>query len=165
MARVKAFGRTSLLDAIYLALGQMKNARNTRKAIVILSDGGDNRSRHTAGQIRLAMSESDVQLYAMGIFDGAFGGTNRTREEQNGPQLLSALAEMTGGHHYPVSNFADLSSISERIGLELRNEYVLGYVSTNNELDGKYRTVRLTVSTQLPALRTEYRRGYYAPKE
>jgi len=165
VARVKAFGRTSLLDAISLALVEMKNARNSRKAIVILSDGGDNRSRHTAGQIRLAMSETDVQLYAMGIFDGALEEVSHPREEQNGPELLSALAAMTGGRHYPVSSFADLTPISERIGLELRNEYVLGYVSTNPELDGKYRRVQLKIKSPLPALRTEYRRGYYAPKQ
>jgi len=165
VTRVRAFGRTSLLDAISLALAEMKNAKNSRKALVILSDGGDNRSRHTAGQIRLAMAETDVQLYAMGIYDGALEEITHTREEQNGPELLSALAAMTGGRHYPVSSFADLAPISERIGLELRNEYVLGYVSTNPELDGKYRRVQLKIKSPLPALRTEYRKGYYAPKQ
>ncbi|MEO8126505.1 MAG: VWA domain-containing protein [Bryobacteraceae bacterium] len=163
VGRVRPFGRTSLLDAISMALAEMKNARNPRKAIVVLSDGGDNRSRHTAGQIRVAMSESDVQLYAMGIFDAALEEVSR--EEQSGPDLLTALAEMTGGRHYPVSSFSDLSPISERIGLELRNQYVLGYVSTNTELDGKYRKVKLAVKNQNPALRTEYRRGYYAPTQ
>jgi len=69
IVRTKPFGQTSLLDAIHLAACQMKNARNSRKAIVIFSDGGDNRSRHSASEIKNALVESDVQLYAMGIFD------------------------------------------------------------------------------------------------
>ena len=168
IARARASGRTSLLDAIHLSLAEMKRAKNARKAIVILSDGGDNCSRHTEGQIRNAMSETDVQLYAMGIFDPEPDPKKQPLEEQNGPDLLSALAEMTGGRHYPVSNIGELPSLSERIGIELRNEYVLGYISTNTTLDGKYRTVKLTVGggpTELPPVRTQYRRGYRAPME
>jgi Ca-activated chloride channel homolog len=95
IVRTRPFGRTSLLDAIHLALLQMKNARNLRKAIVILSDGGDNHSRYTARAIKTAMLESDVQLYAMGIFDPE-ELRKRTTEEQNGPELLGELADQSG---------------------------------------------------------------------
>jgi Ca-activated chloride channel homolog len=162
-------GRTSLLDAIHLALVQMKNAKNQRRAIVIISDGGDNFSRHSVGQIREALVESEVQLYAMGIFDpeDASSKKKRPKEEVNGPSLLTELAELSGGTHYPVENLDDLPAISERIGLELRNQYVLGYNPANLERDGKYRRIKLNLVTApgMPALRTQYRKGYYAPSE
>ena len=164
ISHIRPFGRTSLLDAIHLAALQMKKARNTRKAIVIVSDGGDNRSRYTASEIKTAMLELDVQVYAMGIFDQ--GDTKKLPlEEQNGPRLLDDLATQTGGRNYPVDNLDDLTSISERISRDLRNEYLIGYSPVNVARDGKYRQIRLQVSAppELPELRTYYRRGYYAP--
>lgn len=164
ISHTKPFGRTSLLDAIHMALEQMKFARNLRKAIVILSDGGDNRSRYTVRQIKSAMLESDVQVYAMGIFDR--DATHRLpSEEVNGPHLLDELSQETGGQHYPVDNLDDLSMISERIGMELRMQYMLGYSSTNAARDGKYRRVKLTLTppADMTDLHSYYRQGYYAP--
>ena len=164
--RVHPFGRTSLLDAIHLALVHMKNARNLRKAIVILSDGGDNRSRYTAREIKNAMLESDVQLYAMGIFEPE-ETRKRTSEEQNGPQLLGALADESGGRLYTVDRVDELPIISARIGNELRNQYMLGYFSSNDSRDGKYRHVKVKVLSppETPSLRTYFRLGYHAPSE
>jgi len=164
-ARIRPFGRTSLLDAIHIALVQMKKARNFRKAIVILSDGGDNRSRFTASEIKNDMLETDVQLFAMGIFDDSVH--RQTVEEQNGPRLLDELAEQTGGRMYTVDNLDDLESISARISQELRDQYLLGYSPTNNSRDGKYRQVRLKLDApaELPKLHANYRHGYYAPSE
>jgi VWFA-related protein len=166
IAHARPFGRTSLLDAIHLAMQQMKHAHNLRKAIVILSDGGDNRSRYTAAEVRNAMLESDVQLYAMGIFSDA-GPHKLTPEEQNGPHLLEELAEQTGGRDYPVERIEDLASISERISQELRSEYVLGYAPANKDRDGKYRDVkvRLSVSGDSPDMRLYFRHGYQAPEQ
>ena len=162
----KPFGRTSLLDAIHMAMTEMKHARNLRKAIVILSDGGDNRSRHTSGEIRNAMLETDLQLYAMGIFDRD-PLHRHSPEEQNGPRLLDDLAEQTGGRLYSVDNLDDLASISARISRELRNQYVLGYSPANDARDAKYRRVKVSVLAPegMPGMRTNYRRGYYAPSE
>jgi VWFA-related protein len=164
--RVHPFGRTSLLDAIHLAMVHMKNARSVRKAIVILSDGGDNRSRYTAREIKNAMLESDVQLYAMGIFEPE-ETRKRTLEEQNGPQLLGDLADQSGGRLYTVDRVDELPLISARIGNELRNQYVLGYVSTNDSRDGKYRhvKVKLVPPPDMPSLRSYNRQGYHAPSE
>ena len=166
IAHTKAFGRTSLIDAIHLALTQMKNARNSRKVIVILSDGGDNRSRLTRGQIKGALLESDVQLYAMGIFD-AGDLLKHSREEQNGPRLLDELAQHTGGRVYTIDNLDDLESISSQLGTALRSEYLLGYTPSNPSRDGKYRHIKvdLTVSSKNPIPSISYRRGYYAPVE
>jgi VWFA-related protein len=167
IVRTRTVGRTSLLDAIHMAILQMKKARNSRKAIVIVSDGGDNCSRYSVGQIKNALLESDVQVYAMGIFDFDDSGKKRPPEEVNGPKLLNELAELSGGRHYPIDDLNDLPRISERIGLELRNQYLLGYSPTNLERDGKYRKIKLDLAPPagMPALRVQYRQGYYAPAQ
>lgn len=165
IARARPFGRTSLLDAIHVALVEMKNAHNLRKAIVIVSDGGDNRSRFTAHEIKNAMLESDVQLYAMGIFDS---GDLRKHpiEEQNGPILLADLAEQTGGEMFKIDQLDDLESASEQISRELRNQYLLGYSPSDGSRDGKYRRVVVKLNApDLTNLRTYFRHGYYAPLE
>jgi Ca-activated chloride channel family protein len=163
---IKPFGRTSLLDAIHMALSQMKRARNSRKALVVFSDGGDNCSRQTAGQIKNALVESDIQLYAMGIFDSE-ESRKRTQEERNGPKLLDELAAKTGGYNYPVDSLEALPAISARISRELRTEYVLGYSPAAVARDGKYHRVRviLTAPAEARQLRTYYRQGYYAPAQ
>lgn len=164
IVRTRPLGRTSLLDAVHLALVHMKSARNPRKAIVILSDGGDNRSRYTESEIKAAMREADVQVYAMGVFEPD-ETRKRTPEEQNGPRLLDDLAEQTGGRHYPVRRLNDLPEVCARIGRELRNQYVLGYTPANPSADGKYRSVKVTVDPpeNMPPLRPHSRQGYYAP--
>jgi Ca-activated chloride channel family protein len=163
IAHTKPFGRTSLLDAIHMAMGEMKHAQNTRKALVIVSDGGDNRSRHTEREIKSAMLESDLQVYAMGIFDP--DDTRRSQEEQHGPQLLETLADQSGGREYPVASLNDLPFISARIGNQLRNQYLLGYTPLKSERDGKYRiiNVRVTPPAETHDLRVNYRHGYYSP--
>ncbi len=159
------FGRTSLLDAVHMASIQMKRARNTRKAILIVSDGGDNSSRFTPHQVQADVLESDMQTYAIGIFEPDVT-RKLTAEEQHGPDLLEELAEATGGRHYRVDDIDQLASVAARVSTDLRNQYLLGYTSTNVERDGKYRQVKVNVTANGAAkLRTYYRRGYYAPLE
>ena len=155
-------GETSLLDAIYLGITEMKKAHNWRKSLVVLSDGGDNWSRHSIRQVKSALTESDAQLYAMGIFDANLA--NHPAEERRGPILLDELAAQSGGRHYPVRDLADLPAISARLGRELRNQYLLGYYSANRVSDGKYRRVRVKLSLpeNAPDFRIYYREGYFA---
>jgi VWFA-related protein len=164
IVHTRTIGRTSLLDAIHMALQQMKKAKNSRQAIIIVSDGGDNCSRYSVAQIKNALMESDVQLYAMGIFDLDDSPKKRPAEEVNGPRLLSELAELSGGRHYPIDDLNELPRISERIGMELRNQYLLGYTPENSERDGKYHSIKLNLDPPagMPRLRVQYRRGYYA---
>jgi VWFA-related protein len=157
-------GRTALLDGIYMALHQMKKARNPRKALLVISDGGDNNSRYTESEIKNLVREADVQIYAIGIFEPA-SARGRTAEELAGPSLLSEVAEQTGGRHFPVENLNELPDIAAKIGIELRNQYILGYTPSNQERDGKYRRVqvKLVQPRGLPPLKPFWRLGYYAP--
>ncbi len=159
-------GRTSLLDAVYLSLHTMRKAHNPRKALLIISDGGDNSSRYTESEIKNLVREADVQIYAIGIFE-PIGSRGRTAEELSGPGLLSEISEQTGGRHFPVENLNDLPDIAAKIGIELRNEYLIGYTPTNAGRDGKYRRVKvqLVQPRGLPPLRASWRLGYYAPTQ
>jgi Ca-activated chloride channel family protein len=159
-------GKTALLDGVYMAMNQMKKARNPRKAILIISDGGDNNSRYTESEIKNAVREADVQIYGIGIFE-PIGSRGRTQEEQAGPGLLSEVAELTGGRSYNVENLNELADIAAKIGIELRNQYVLYYSSTNQTRDGKYRhvSVKLVQPRGLPPLKAFFRLGYYAPSQ
>ena len=161
IAHARPFGRTSLFDAIGLALKQLKKAKYYRRALVVLSDGGDNRSRLTLSEIKNLVMESDAQLYAMGIY----GTRMATREEMNGPHLLDQLAGVTGGSHFRVDNLEDLPKVSARIAYEMRNQYVLGYSPSNDTLDGKFRRVRVAFvpAYETQRFRLHYRTGYYAP--
>jgi VWFA-related protein len=159
-------GSTALLDGVYLAMNEMKKARNGRKAILIISDGGDNNSRYTESELKNFVREADVQIYAIGIYEPA-GGRGRTPEELSGPGLLSDITESTGGRHFSVDNLADLPEVAAKIGLELRNQYVLAYTPKNLARDGKYRKleVKLVNVAKLPPLRARFREGYYAPAQ
>jgi Ca-activated chloride channel family protein len=167
LKNAQAGGLTAMLDAISTGLLEMNNAKNSRKAIVIVSDGGDNRSRYTAAQIESLVREVNVQIYAMGVF-GPLPSFGLTPEEISGPHLLSEIAAQTGGRAYAASVPSDLPSVATRIAVELRNQYVLGYYPKNKARDGKYRSVDVQLS-QPPnlgsPLKLHWRRGYYAPAQ
>ena len=159
-----AKGRTALLDALYLGLSQMRGAHNAKRALLILSDGGDNHSRYNESDIKRLVKEADTQLYAIGIFD-ALGYRNRTPEELNGPSLLSEITEMTGGRVFPVEKVEELPDIASKIGMELRNQYVLGYRPSNKAHDARWRKIKIKLRAPkgLPPLNVYSRTGYYAP--
>lgn len=161
-------GRTALLDGVYMAMNQMKpnKAHNPRKAILIISDGGDNNSRYTESEVKNAVREADVQVYGIGIFE-PIGSRGRTPEEMMGPSLLNELAELTGGRAYAIDNLNELADIAAKIGIELRNQYMLYYTPKNQARDGKYRhvNVKLVQPRGLPPLKAFYRLGYYAPSQ
>jgi Ca-activated chloride channel family protein len=163
----QASGMTALLDAINAGLGEMKQAKNSRKAIVVVSDGGDNRSHYTAAQIESLVREADVQIYAMGVFEPVFSSA-LTPEEISGPRLLSEIATQTGGRAFAAAVPGDMPSVATRIAVELRNQYVLGYYPKNKARDGKYRNVEVRIAqpTGLGSpLKVHWRLGYYAPAQ
>jgi VWFA-related protein len=154
----KSRGNTALLDGITLSMAEMKKAKNPRKALILVSDGGDNHSRYSESEVKKRVKESDVQIYAMGIFSG--GG-----DVNDDPVLLSRLASLTGGRHFETS-LRDMEDVAQKIGTELRNTYLLGYVPTNRNRDGKYRSINVKVGARtLPKLTASWRRGYFAPSQ
>ena len=160
---VRAGRRTALLDAIYYGVNKMKQARYDRKAILIVSDGGDNRSRYTENEVRNLVRESDVEMFSIGIFD-AYAATT---EERNGPLLLHDLSEETGGQLFRVDDISDMTDIATKISAELRNQYVVGYKPSDAKRDGKWRKVKvkLVPPPGLPPLTVHARSGYYAPAQ
>jgi len=166
MGSLKTGGLTALLDAVELGVREMKKAKNPRKALVVVSDGGDNNSRYTATDIKDIVKEADTQIYAMGVFEPNFF-PSLAAEQVSGPRLLAQIADQTGGRAFGASEFSQLPGIAEKIAIELRNQYVLAYSPTNSERDGKYRKVEVKMHQQkgLPALKARWRLGYYAPTE
>jgi Ca-activated chloride channel family protein len=164
MVMLKPENRTALIDAVYLGIDHLRQAKYDRKALLIISDGGDNRSRYTEGELRRVVREADVQIYSIGIFDSYAP----TQEEVLGPELLKEICEMTGGRLFNVGgDMGDLEDIATRISAELRNEYVIGYTPTDVRHDGNWRKlkVRLVPPPGLPQLTVHFRQGYYAPSE
>ncbi|MGH9402492.1 MAG: VWA domain-containing protein [Terriglobia bacterium] len=166
MLFVKAGGRTALLDAIYLGLAEMKKATTNRKALLVISDGGENHSRYTERDIRQMVKESDVEIYSIGVFE-PLASRGRTPEEAAGPSLLSDLANVTGGRMFSVEDADELPDIAEKISIELRNQYVIGYKPSNLVYDGRWRRIRVKLDPPrgLPPLQVYARTGYYAPTQ
>ncbi len=161
---IQARGQTALLDAIMLSMNEMQHARHERKAILIISDGGDNDSRFTIRDVKARLKEANVQVYSIGIMEPLQARTRNT-EDLEGAALLYDLAKQTGGRLFEVNDLDDLPGIAAKIGHALRNQYILGYVPTAGMRDGKYHRIRVKVDRPkgTPSLRTSFRSGYFAP--
>lgn len=160
-------GLTAMLDAAQMALAEMKKAQNPRKAILMISDGGDNNSRYTAQEVEALVRQADVEIYAMGVFESPLGIPGLTSEEISGPRLLSELARQTGGRAFSVSDPLNLPNVAVRIGIELRNQYVLAYSPKNQKRDGGFRKVEVKVDKPagVSDVKVHWRLGYYAPSQ
>jgi len=157
-------GRTSLLDAIYMGIRKMKDARYPRRALLIMSDGGDNHSRYSERDVKNAVKEADTLIYAVGTSDRYVG----TQEELLGPELLENVAGVTGGQAYTLINLAELPQVTRAIGNRLRHQYVLTYRPQARSHDGRWH--KINVKLLLPKkwssfLRVNARTGYYASEE
>ncbi|MCU1236830.1 MAG: von Willebrand factor, type [Candidatus Solibacter sp.] len=161
LAFSRSKGSTALLDAIYLALHEMKHSKKNKKALLIISDGGDNHSRYSEKEVTNLVRESDVLIYSIGVFGG--GGSP---EEFGGPALLTKVSEQTGGRLFEA-NAVELPDIAKKIGIELRNRYILGYSPQAQVRDGKYHRieVKMVPPRGLPKLSAHWRLGYNAPVE
>ena len=150
---VQAKGWTALLDAIALSTHQMRTARNDRRVLLILSDGGDNNSRFSESEVRNMVVEGNLRVYGIGLF--------------HWPRFLQQLAQETGGNVLAAESLSELPEVVERLSREIRTQYLLGYTSTNANNDGRYRKVKveLVQPPNAPPLRYSWRRGYYAPDE
>jgi Ca-activated chloride channel family protein len=153
-------GTTSLLDGAYMGLSELKHARNPRKALIIVSDGGENTSRYTLHELASMAAESDAQIFAICLYQNP-----QSDEEQAGPGLLTRLAQVSGGANFLTSNVNDLQKSMRRIGISLHHQYVLGYHPPEDVPSGKYRKlkVQVLVPANTPKLHIYARAGYYAP--
>lgn len=158
-------GRTALLDAIYLSLEEMRHAKYNRKALLIISDGGDNHSRYSERDVDRVVREADVQIYGIGLYSSL--GARGTPEEIAGPELLDRITEETGGKTFEIQDVDELADTATKIGIELRNQYVLGYTSSDLNADGKWRKIQVKLHPPpgLPPLTVSARTGYYGPHQ
>ena len=161
LAAVKPDGQTALLDAIYLAVTHLHSARYERRAILIISDGGDNHSRYRLGEIKSLLQESGVEVYAIGIFDALLF---KSFEEFMGKRWLSEITDATGGRTLTATSLEKLPEIAASISREMRTQYLLGYRPSNRARDGKWRKIKVQV-TPSPTLQVQayYKKRYLAP--
>ena len=158
-------GGTALYDAVYLGISRMSSASHQRKALVIISDGGDNRSRYSLKEIKSVVEEADVLAYGIGVFDGVPIPLFKTMEERWGRKWLSEMTEATGGRTLPADDRRQIPQIAALISRELRNQYVLGYRPTNVAHDGKWRRLQVRLTPSATPLQVHYKQGYVAPEE
>ncbi len=160
-------GRTALFDAIYLAIAQLRTARYHRRALLIISDGGDNASRYTRSEIQKVIAEADVLTYAIGIFDEEPIPLLKSIEERMGRNWLSELTDASGGRTIAADDRRRIPEIAGIISRELRSQYLLGYRPTNSTHDGKWRRITLKVAPLSPSVKLQlhYREGYRAATE
>ena len=172
--RTSPGGMTALIDTVYLGLNGMRKAKQPRRALLVLSDGMDNNSRYSKGELMRVALEADVQVYTIIVGDGSGGGTtgipfrpsmiakpiDQARAHE-GPDLLEELSDKTGGLHFRVRNDAEAREAAIKMGRALRNEYVIGYQPPHSAATGKYHHVR--VKSNVPKVNVYARNGYYAP--
>jgi len=151
-------GSTALLDAVFLGLHEIKKSNKKRKALVVISDGGENSSRYTPTEIKNVVKESDVLIYSIGVFADSYS--------TDAGGVLNSISEQTGGRMFRTEGMR-LSDIAQKISIDLRNRYLLGYVPRNAERNGRYHMVdvKIVPPKGLPPVKAHWRTGYYAPTD
>jgi Ca-activated chloride channel homolog len=155
-------GQTALYDAAYLGIEKVKQGRHTKRALLLISDGQDNSSRYTYGELRKLLKEAGVQIYCIGIVELG-GGSGGTLDLQ-GQSILEEIAQTTGGKAFFPRSGAELEDATTRIALELRHQYSIGYTPTNVKRDGQWHKIKVQVKPPrgLPQLKVQHKEGYYA---
>ncbi len=158
---VKPKDNTALYDAVYLGVERVTRGTHPKRAMLVISDGQDNSSRYNFGEVRRLIKESDVVTYAVGIMDKGDSGSALGMQ---GQAFLDELASVTGGKSFYPSTDIEMDEIFERIALELRNQYSIGYIPKDFQPDGKWRKVKVKIKPPrgLPRLTVRSREGYYA---
>lgn len=155
-------GQTALYDASYLGVEKVKQGRHNRHALLLISDGQDNSSRYTYGELRKLLKEAGVQIYCIGIVEmgGGAGGTL----DMQGQAILEEISQVTGGKAFFPRSAAELEDATTRIALELRHQYSIGYNPTNVKRDGQWHKIKVNVKGPrgLTNLRVQHKEGYYA---
>jgi Ca-activated chloride channel family protein len=163
LATIEPHGMTALYDSIYLGVNKLRTARYKRRAMVIISDGGDNHSRYTLKEIKSVLAESDVLTYSIGIFDDIPIPLFKSIEERFGRKWLDDVTRISGGRDIPADDRRKIPEISALISRELRNQYVLGYRPTNGALDGKWRKIAVKLAENPGQMHVHFKEGYVSP--
>jgi Ca-activated chloride channel homolog len=153
----KAKGRTALYDAVYMGLNKLEESNNTKRALLLITDGEDNRSRYTFSNVKQYIKEKDVQMYTIGITSGPGDAA-----AEQGKALLRDLSAISGGESFTPSIY-QLEETCRAIAKELKYQYVIGYRSSNTAKDGKYRKIKVTAEYPNSKLNVRAKQGYYAP--
>ena len=163
LGMLEAKGMTALYDSIYLGVNKLRTARYKRRAMVIVSDGGDNRSRYTLKEIKSVLAESDVLTYSIGIFDDIPIPLFKTIEERLGRKWLDDVTRISGGRNIAADDRRQIPEIAAIISREMRSQYILGYRPTNPTDDGKWRKVSVKLTENPSDLHVHFKQGYQAP--
>ena len=155
----RAKGRTALFDAVYMGLSKLEQGNNAKRALLLITDGEDNRSRYTFSNVRDFVKEKDVQMYAIGITNGWSDAS-----AEQGRALLRDLAAISGGNSFFPTSVYGLEDICRKIAAELKYQYVLGYRSTNTSKDGEWRKIKVTAEFPSQKLNVRAKQGYYGPQ-
>ena len=153
----KAKGRTALYDAVYMGLNKLEESNNAKRALLLITDGEDNRSRYTFSNVKEFIKERDVQMYTIGISNGPGDSA-----AEQGKALLRDLSSISGGESFTPTIYR-LEETTRSIAKELKYQYVIGYRSTNTAKDGKYRKIKLTAEYPNNKLTVRAKQGYYGP--
>ena len=163
LAAIPPHGMTALYDSIYLGVNKLRTARYKRRAMVIISDGGDNHSRYTLKEIKSVLAESDVLTYSIGLFDDVPTPLFKTIEERWGRKWLEDVTRVSGGRNIPADNRRQIPQISALISREIRSQYVLGYRPTDPNNDGKWRKISVKLAENPGQMHVHFKEGYVAP--
>lgn len=150
----RAEGRTALYDATVQALDRLQAGRPEKKALIVISDGGDNASRHSLAELLKTAEQSSALVYTVGIFDDD--------DPDRNPGVLKRLAQVTGGEAFFPGQRNDVAAVCERIARDIRNQYTLGFVSSNEEQTGAFRSLRAVARMGKRKLSVRTRSGYIA---
>jgi Ca-activated chloride channel family protein len=161
MIFVNANGSTALVDTIYAALQQSRSAHQSRRALLVISDGMDNHSRYSKSELMAAAVESDLQVYSVSIYDPPRNKKPiELGEERNGISFLEELSRRTGGVQIVVRDNHDVNKAATDIGRVIRGQYLIGYVPGNADSNGKWHTIKVKVTA--PNATAYARSGFYA---
>ena len=156
LSRVAADGETALYDAVAVAVEHLRMGNRDKKVLIVISDGGDNASRHTLAEITALVAQSNAIIYTIGIFDD--------QDPDRNPGVLKRLAKETGGEAFLPESVKDVEPICERIARDIRNQYTIAYNPTNKKRDGTYRVIRVKANApDHRRLSVRTRAGYVAP--
>jgi VWFA-related protein len=156
LSRVAAEGETALYDAVAVALEHLRMGNRDKKVLIVVSDGGDNASRHKLAEITALVAQSNAIIYTIGIFDD--------QDPDRNPGVLKRLAKETGGEAFLPESVKDVEPICERIARDIRNQYTIAYNPTNKKRDGTYRVIQVKANApDHRRLSVRTRAGYVAP--